>query len=56
MNTNQELVGIKNDFCDALVKLSNDRALCKRLGENGYRYVNDKLTWDEKYNRIVKNM
>ncbi len=56
VNTNQELVGIKNDFCEALVKLSNDRALCKRLGENGYRYVNDKLTWDEKYRIIVNNM
>ena len=56
INTNQELEAIKSEFCDALIRLSNDRNLCELLGLNGYKYVNNDLTWEEKYKDIVVDL
>lgn len=53
IDTNQSLENIKADFCEALVLMSTDRQLKIRLGVNGYRYVNEKLLWENKYQYIV---
>lgn len=54
INVDQSLEKIKNDFKDAILKLSNDKQLRKKLGENGYKFVNKKLTWELKYKQIYK--
>lgn len=56
VNTEQALEGIKEDYCKAIVTLGQDKELAKQMGLNGYKYVNSKLTWDEKYRIIVNNM
>lgn len=53
VNTDQALEGIKEDWCKAIVTLGQDKELAKQMGLNGYKYVNSKLTWDEKYRIIV---
>ena len=56
INTEQALEGIKEDWCKAIVILGRDKKLAKRMGMNGYKYVNSRLTWDEKYRIIVNDM
>lgn len=56
VNTDQALEGIKKDWCKAIVTLGQDKELAKQMGLNGYKYVNSKLTWDEKYRIIVNDM
>ena len=56
INTDQALEGIKGDWCKAIVTLGQDKELAKQMGLNGYKYVNSKLTWDEKYRIIVNDM
>lgn len=56
VNTDQTLEGIKEDWCKAIVTLGQDKELAKQMGLNGYKYVNSKLTWDEKYRIIVNDM
>ena len=56
VNTEQALEGIKEDWCKAIITLGQDKELAKRMGLNGYKYVNSKLTWDEKYKVIVNDM
>ena len=56
VNTDQALEGIKEDWCKAIVTLGQDKELAKQMGLNGYKYVNSKLTWDEKYRIIVNEM
>lgn len=56
VNTDQALEGIKEDWCNAIVTLGQDKELAKQMGLNGYKYVNSKLTWDEKYRIIVNDM
>lgn len=56
VNTEQALEGIKEDYCKAIVTLGQDKELAKQMGLNGYKYVNSKLTWDEKYRIIVNDM
>ena len=53
INTEQALDNIKEDYCKAIVTLGQDKELAKQMGLNGYKYVNSKLTWDEKYRIIV---
>lgn len=54
VNTDQALEGIKEDWCKAIVTLGQDKELAKQMGLNGYKYVNSKLTWDEKPDRFEK--
>ena len=54
VETNQTIDKIKADFCSALVELSGNRQLCYELGKNGYRYANEELTWEKKYNLIFE--
>ena len=56
VNTDQALEGIKEDWCKAIVTLGQDKELAKQMGLNGFKYVNSKLTWDEKYRIIVNDM
>ena len=56
INTEQALDNIKEDYCKAIVTLGQDKELAKQMGLNGYKYVNSKLTWDEKYRIIVNDM
>lgn len=56
VNTEQALDKIKEDYCKAIVTLGQDKELAKQMGLNGYKYVNSKLTWDEKYRVIVNDM
>lgn len=56
VNTDQALEGIQEDWCKAIVTLGQDKELAKQMGLNGYKYVNSKLTWDEKYRIIVNDM
>ena len=56
IDTNQELEKIKDDFKNALIKLSEDNNLSKLLGLNGYNFVNSELTWEKKYNSVYKNL
>lgn len=56
VNTDQSLEGIKEDCCKAIVTLGQDKELAKQMGLNGYKYVNSKLTWDEKYRIIINDM
>lgn len=56
INTEQALDNIKEDDCKAIVTLGQDKKLAKQMGMNGYKYVNSKLTWDEKYRIIVNDM
>ena len=39
-------------MADAIVQLANDEKMRLQLGENGYRYVNEELTWERKYRKI----
>lgn len=56
VNTEQALEGIKEDWCKAIITLGQDKELAKQMGLNGYKYVNSKLTWDEKYKVVVNDM
>ena len=56
VNTEQALDDIKADYCKAIVTLGQDKELANQMGQNGYKYVNSKLTWDEKYKIIVNDM
>lgn len=56
INTEQALNNIKEDYCKAIVTLGQDKELAKQMDMNGYKYVNSKLTWDEKYRIIVNDM
>lgn len=56
VNTEQALDNIKEDYCKAIVTLGQNKELAKQMGLNGYKYVNSKLTWDEKYRIIVNDI
>ena len=56
IDTKQPLDKIKKDFCTALIRLTEDREYAKALGMNGYRYANQELTWEKKYQCILGNM
>ena len=55
VNTDQTLDDIKADYCNAIVTLGQDKELAKQIGLNGYKYVNKHLTWEAKYNAILKD-
>ena len=55
VNTDQTLDDIKADYCNAIVTLGQDKELAKQMGLNGYKYVNKHLTWEAKYNAILKD-
>lgn len=51
--------GDKAAFTDSILKLYNDRELCKEMGKNGRRFVMEKLTkavGTQKYIEVVKSL
>lgn len=56
INTEQPLDSIKTDYCNAIVTLGQNKELAKQMGLNGYKYANEKLTWDEKYKMVVETI
>ena len=54
VNTEQALDNIKADYCKAIVTLEQDKKLAKQMGLNGYKYVNKYLTWEAKYEVLLK--
>lgn len=52
VKVNQSLDKIKKDFCDAIIKLAEDKTLREKFGRNGYEYAN-RLTWEDKYKKII---
>jgi len=56
INTKQDEKKIKIDFCEAIIKLIQSQELCERFGQNGYEFVNQNLTWEQKYNIVYKEI
>lgn len=52
IDTNQNREKIIKDFVNSLTLLINNRNLRLTLGENGYSYVNNELTWENKFKTI----
>ena len=56
VNTEQALEGIKEDYCKAIVTLGQNKDLARQMGLNGYEYVNKYLTWESKYEAVLKDI
>lgn len=56
VDINQSKSKIISDFADNLCRLANDANLRKELGENGYRFVNTHLNWEDKFKTIYQNI
>lgn len=52
IETNQNLDAVKKDFVNAIINLYQNKELIKELGNNGYFYVNNELTWSEKFRKL----
>ena len=52
IDIHQSTEGILNSFADALVRLIDDSELRTKLGYNGYKYVNNELTWDKMIEKV----
>ena len=51
--------GDKVAFTDAILKLYNERELCKKMGKNGRQFVMDNLTREigtSKYVEVIKSL
>lgn len=56
VNTDQSKEDIINEFAEKLTELINNPEERKRLGENGYNFVNTELSWDKKFERVYKDL
>lgn len=58
VNINQKKEGVLKQFANILMKLLSNSELREFYGNNGYRYVNQELTWDnmidEVYGEFIK--
>lgn len=52
INTNDDLKIIQNNFVNAVIELIKKSKLRENMGNNGYNYVNEELTWENKYKEI----
>ncbi|MGN0533348.1 MAG: glycosyltransferase family 4 protein [Eubacterium sp.] len=52
INTNQSREAVINDFASAIEELAKSPEKRAELGENGYRFVNGELTWENKFNTV----
>lgn len=52
IESNQSIELIQQQIAEAVVQMISDEELRLRLGENGYRFANEELTWDKKYQKI----
>lgn len=55
VDINQSKEEIIADFADKLELLIKSPNLRKKLGENGYDFVNNELSWDKKFKTIYKD-
>lgn len=51
-NTNQSKEEIIKEFANNIITLINNPELRRELGENGYNYANEELTWDKKFETV----
>ena len=56
INPNQSREKIIEDFAKAIVELAHNKQECKELAQNGYDFVNNTLTWDNKFDTIYGNL
>jgi glycosyltransferase involved in cell wall biosynthesis len=56
VNVNQSTDGLIREFAKNVKNLSQDSGLRKRLGENGYNFVNSTLTWDSLMSTVYPNL
>lgn len=56
VNTEQSLENIKTDYCNAIVTLGQNKDLARQMGLKGYEYVNKYLTWEAKYEAVLKDI
>lgn len=56
VNTEQSLENIKTNYCNAVVTLGQNKDLARQMGLNGYEYVNKYLTWEAKYEAVLKDI
>jgi glycosyltransferase involved in cell wall biosynthesis len=56
INVNQSKEEIINEFADRLTYLINSPEERKRMGENGYRFVNTELSWDKKFETVYQGV
>lgn len=56
VDTDAPLEKVRQDFCDAIVELAQNREKAKQLGQNGYRYANEELTWDKKFELVYEGL
>ncbi|MBO5494871.1 MAG: glycosyltransferase family 4 protein [Eubacterium sp.] len=56
INTEQSKQEIINEFSSSLERLICDSALRAALGENGYNYVNNSLSWENKFETVYGNI
>lgn len=56
INTEQSKQEIINEFSSSLERLICDSALRATLGENGYNYVNNSLSWENKFETVYGNI
>lgn len=54
VNVNQSKESIINEFAEKLNYLINNPDERKRLGENGYAFVNKELSWEKKFETVYK--
>lgn len=52
VNTKQSKEKIIDEYAHALIHLLEDKKLRIELGKNGYKYVNNNLTWEQMINRV----
>ena len=56
INTEQSKQEIINEFSSSLERLICDSALRAALGVNGYNYVNNSLSWENKFETVYGNI
>lgn len=53
-NPNQSKENIINEFANNILTLINNSELRLQLGKNGYKYANNELTWDKKFETVYE--
>ncbi|MDD6568352.1 MAG: glycosyltransferase [Eubacteriales bacterium] len=56
INPNQSKEKIIDDFAKATVELANNKKERERLAQNGYNFVNEELTWDNKFDTVYGSL
>ena len=54
IDTEQPLDKIRKDFCDAIIRLASNASVRYSMGYKGYKWVNETLTWENKFRTIYQ--